>query len=126
MSIPSNHDSSESHLLDGSDVMRECPFCESEYAAESVCSLKQTEDAELAHLVCETCGHAVMVLIGVSEFGMSTLGIVTDLTVDDAKRTVEFPEISPDDVLNFHTFIRDGRLFEKHILLSAKGVLETY
>jgi hypothetical protein len=77
-------------------------------------------------MTCEACGHAIIALFAVSDFGMSTLGIVTDLNLDDAKRTIGLSDMQLDDILNFHVFIRDGHIFEKHILLCAEGALEKH
>jgi hypothetical protein len=51
----------------------------------------------------------------ISEFGMSSVGIVTDLAPKDVERLERLDPIGEDDVLNFHLFLREGKIFEKNI-----------
>lgn len=106
--------------------MRTCPFCETAYVAEGMESLQTSDGMHLVHIACETCGHAMMALFIASEFGTGTFGIMTDLSREDAQRIVGLSDIHLDDVLNFHVLVQDGRLFEKHVLLSTKSALKKY
>lgn len=73
----------------------------------------------LFHLTCQSCSHAVLAVILENQHGISSMGMVTDLEVQDAVRFQDADPISADDCLNakelltnasqrFVEVIRDG------------------
>lgn len=52
------------------------------------------------HLTCPACAHAVLAVIMENQHGVSSLGMVTDLEVQDAVRFQDAEPISADDCLN--------------------------
>ena len=65
--------------------------------------LNETEGTHLLHLHCENCQNAVLALVLSSPSGLTSLGIVTDLSKNDLARLRQFQtELTVDDLLDFH------------------------
>lgn len=62
----------------------------------------------LLHLTCTYCNNAMLALIVVSKMGMSSVGMLTDLSAPDAQRLYRHAPLSEDTVLNFHDYLKKG------------------
>jgi hypothetical protein len=102
-------------LQEGLRLMRECPLCNKEYDMDQMNVLDEYGGTHLVHITCPHCLNAVLLIVMISEFGMSSVGIVTDLAPKDVERLERLDPIGEDDVLNFHLFLREGKIFEKNI-----------
>lgn len=67
--------------------------------------LAESEGAHLVHLECETCGSAVVAVVMNNVLGLSTVGLLTDLTPEDVLKFRAAGTISTDDVLDLHGWI---------------------
>ncbi len=101
-------------------LMQECPLCGGQYPQSGVTIIEQRlEGSHLLHIQCAKCGTAILAVVLITQVGMSTVGMVTDLTVADIRRLHGRDAISADDILEFHQFMQnaDG---EKLLASSAK------
>jgi|SRR3989338_811325 len=94
-------------------VMRECPVCNTAYRAEQVSVLDAADHNHLVHLTCNACHNALLALVTVSPLGMSSIGVMTDLTAADADRCQRQPPVSEDDVLSFHQVLKEAHQLEQ-------------
>ena len=97
------HPSSAPHML------AHCPLCQAAYddgsvqlLGEAAPSLSVRAKSRMFHLTCKRCAHAVLAIISESAQGVSSIGLVTDLEVQDAVRVHEAAPISADDVVRAH------------------------
>lgn len=90
-----------------------CPQCHSHYNPLTARILVERDDAHLVHVECTGCGSFILALITNSVFGMSSVGVPTDMTSDDVMKFKEGEEVHEDDVLDFYEWIEyDGTLRE--------------
>ena len=92
-------------LLEGLKLMRECPLCSHAYDASYVDVLDEYNGTHYIHITCAQCHHALLALVAVSSHGMSSVGMLTDLTAADAVRFAAQDALLSDDVLEFHSLL---------------------
>lgn len=84
-----------------------CPLCHTHYNPWQTRILEEREDAHLIYLQCRKCGSAVVAVVLTGLFGVSSIGVVTDLTSDDVLRFKEAEAVTADDVLDAHLLLRE-------------------
>ena len=89
--------------------MAHCPLCKARYQPNLAKIIAEKEDAYLLHVPCAKCHSAVVALVSASAFGVSSVGVLTDLTSDEVLAANRGP-ISSDDVLDLYRAISDGSL----------------
>jgi hypothetical protein len=109
--------SSKNPLRNILGLMKQCPLCKVEYKMDTVKLVEEREGAHLVHITCSECGNAVLALIVISQLGMSSVGVITDLTFGDSVKFLPKPSISEDDLLNFHEILEKKQsLFIKSLI----------
>lgn len=81
-------------------VISSCPICSARYHAAELRVLDERRDAQLIHIRCRKCQSSVLAVVLANQLGISSVGLVTDLTEDDVRRFRNQPVISEDDVLD--------------------------
>jgi hypothetical protein len=102
--------SSKEVIFDRLRLMRECPLCGGAYQEKQVEIIEENGSGHLVHITCDQCQNAILSLVVVSQIGMSSVGIVTDLSAIDARRLQKRPPVSEDVVLNFHQYLKSNDL----------------
>jgi hypothetical protein len=87
-----------------------CPLCEASYSPESARIVGEKGDSQLTHVCCGNCVSAILALVMVSEVGVSSVGLVTDLAFDEVRHFQGSPPVSTDDVIEAHRLLKDDRL----------------
>lgn len=82
-----------------------CPLCENKYDSFRARVIDSKEDAHLLHTQCSQCGAYIISLISATSFGLSSIGIISDLSSDDVLKFKDQPKITCDDVIEFHQII---------------------
>ncbi|MBI3114982.1 MAG: hypothetical protein HYZ09_00615 [Candidatus Kerfeldbacteria bacterium] len=91
---------------EGLKVISACPLCEVHYSPLQAHIIEQREDAHLLHLECRNCGSAVVAAVLNGQLGISSVGLLTDLTSDDVMKFKDDPfGVNADDVLDLHTLL---------------------
>lgn len=80
-----------------------CPLCGTHYDSNNAKIIFEKEDAFLLYTDCHTCGSSVIAALITNQLGMSSIGLITDLTFGDAVKFKESEVISPDEVLDIYT-----------------------
>lgn len=96
---------------DGLRVIAACPLCEERYTPLQASVIAAREGAHLLHLECRNCGGAVIAAIrNDQQVGVSSIGLLTDLTSDDVVKFVDARgPATADDVLELHRLFQDDR-----------------
>lgn len=90
-----------------------CPQCHGHYNPLAARVIVERDDAHLVHAQCMSCGSFILALVTNSVFGVSSIGVLTDMTGDDVIKFKESEEVQEDDVLDFYEWIEyDGALRE--------------
>ncbi len=82
-----------------------CPFCSLPYDGERVRELSRAPGTELLHATCFGCRRAMLFAIERRAEHVACVGIFIDCDAADAKRFLEKPKISLDDVLRAHELL---------------------
>lgn len=89
-------------------VVRTCPVCQTSYYPWQAQVLEERQEAHLIYVECHKCGSGQVALILTSATGVSTLGLVTDLSPTDVVKFTNSTPVSVDDVMEMH------QLLERH------------
>lgn len=97
MKIPSPADNLE-HLS-------KCPQCSRKYRFNKALVLDEDEERTTFHLTCDNCQISTLVFVTVGQYGVVSLGIVTDLDRNEAKYLFRNEAISADHVIDAHQLL---------------------
>lgn len=103
-------------LFDQLKLMKTCPLCTKEYSKDSVEIVEESIGTQLMHLTCSHCKNAMLAIFVSSNLGMSSVGMLTDLTAFDAHRLHRKEPISEEAVLSFHDCINKNQKEIIHLL----------
>ncbi len=78
--------------------------------------LDENAEASLVHVRCKECRNAMLTLVQMTKAGVSSVGLVTDLSYEDVVKFKEEGTISIDDVMMAHQGLQNG-----DILTDLKG-----
>ena len=85
-----------------------CPLCEASYNPMEARILDEKEDGHLLHIRCKKCWNSILALVMVSNVGVSSVGLVTDLIFEDVQKfRMATSEVSLDDVLEIHEVLEN-------------------
>lgn len=87
-------------------LLTHCPVCNIEYRKRDIVVIEDRGETRLFHLSCEACGGAVLSLVITGSIGMSSIGMVTDLNVEDVRRLRKTEPVGEEALLNFHAMLR--------------------
>lgn len=72
--------------------------------------LDENGETHLLHVKCKSCRNAILALVLVTKAGVSSVGLVTDLSFDDVVKFRAQNKVSVDDVLAVHQGLADGSI----------------
>lgn len=101
---------SETFWREGLRLISYCPLCQSEFRPVESKLLGERGEKHLVHVRCGKCRNALLALVLVSKAGVSSVGLLTDLTHDDVIKFQQSLSVSLDDVLAVHQGLIDGTL----------------
>jgi len=99
-------------LQEGLKLMNQCPLCKKQYAPDDSSVLKTKQGTHLIHITCPYCRNAVLAMVVVTKVGLSSIGMVTDLNAADVLRLNNLPSLDEEELLHFHSFIKENNLFK--------------
>lgn len=73
--------------------------------------LGEENESHLLHIQCRKCLNALLALVFISPMGMSSIGLITDLSFDDALKFKEDGAVTADDVLSAYELLQDDETF---------------
>ena len=108
MNTTDRHDDSNDHAEhdhehdhDGHDIplSSRCPLCNAQFKPQGAEILDESQQGILFHLTCPECQSSLLAVVAASKLGLSSFGMVTDLTASDVRRLRKSSVISHDDIL---------------------------
>jgi len=99
---PSNY---HDHLSERLKFVSYCPLCHAYFSPSEARILDGKGDTRLLHVVCRSCSSSIVFLLLIGEVGISSVGLITDLTGEDVLKFKDFEEVTADDVLDVHTML---------------------
>lgn len=92
-----------------------CPVCHYRYNPIEAEILEQNEDANLLHVRCRRCHSTVLALVTMGQMGISSVGLVTDLSGAEVRRIKLAAPVSDTDLLNLHEFLGNNGLEKERL-----------
>jgi hypothetical protein len=91
-------------------LLATCPVCHKQYAQTNAKIVDEVDDAHLLHVRCSRCSSSVLAIIFTTGFGITSMGILTDLNSSDLGKFREWKAIGQDEVLELYQYLRKERL----------------
>ncbi len=79
-----------------------CPICSTHYNPLAAQVLEERDDAHLIHVECRKCGSSIIALVLTGGIGISSVGLVTDLSGEEVLKFRNRESVRIDDVLAMH------------------------
>lgn len=79
-----------------------CPFCGADYDLEGAKVISEEDDSTMIYVTCSDCESSIVAIVAMSGLGVVSLGLVTDMTAEDAKRFVGSRCVSSDELLSIY------------------------
>ncbi|MFA6427988.1 MAG: hypothetical protein WCW02_00390 [Candidatus Buchananbacteria bacterium] len=76
-----------------------CPVCQMRYNPLQAQVVSEREGAHLLHIKCHNCYSSILALILANNFGVSSVGLITDLDGSEVIKFKDYAQISDDEVL---------------------------
>lgn len=89
------------------------------YSNQEVRLLGERGPTRLFHCSCHACGHAMLAIILETQGSISSVGVVTDLEVQDAMRFRDAKPITDDDCIRAHRALEEESLAFCEMLLKV-------
>lgn len=86
----------------------------------------KTSNASMVHITCGKCSSFFMAMVISFGPGLSSVGMVTDLSCEDARRLHKSERLTVDELIAGHLFIRNNNFinnFNKYIFITKKVVV---
>jgi hypothetical protein len=83
-----------------------CPHCRAKYEQLDSVVITESKDAELVHVKCRSCQGSLVALLFSTGPLISSIGLVTDLSQEDVVRFQQAKELSEEDLLACHEWLR--------------------
>jgi hypothetical protein len=84
-----------------------CPLCPQKHQPTKVIILEEGQKRTVLHITCETCSASAIVTVSMGQFGVMSMGVLTDLEQPEAKKMFAAEAVTSDQVLEVHQFLKD-------------------
>lgn len=105
--------------LDGLRLISYCPLCNTHYNPREAKVLEQKEGAHLIHVQCRNCCSSIVAVVITGGIGVSSVGLITDLTSHDVVRFKNQEAVAENDVIAAYEVL--SKPHDLRELLSAAG-----
>ncbi|NUM25272.1 MAG: hypothetical protein HUU49_01445 [Candidatus Buchananbacteria bacterium] len=95
---------------DNNTPITHCPVCQMRYDPLEARILDEAENSHLVHVKCHHCQSAVLAVLLTNQLGISSIGLVTDLSSDDVMKFKSVLPVSVDDVIEAHEFLHSQKV----------------
>lgn len=85
---------------EGLKLISRCPLCSEPYRPFQASIVEEKEEAQLLHLECDKCHCNMVALIVSGQMGLTSVGLITDLTSEDVERFKDAQPLSQDRVID--------------------------
>lgn len=95
----------------GMTLVSYCPLCKTSASPQEAVLLGEKDSANLLHLRCASCSNSLVALIYVSPAGISSVGLLTDLSSKEFGDFKSTPVVSTNDVIETHMMLQNEASF---------------
>ncbi len=91
--------------------INKCPICSGVYKAANAELCAKNESASLVHITCERCESYFMAMILQMGQGLSSVGMITDLSFVDTTRLYQAAPLTVNDMIVGYQQMQTGNFF---------------
>lgn len=99
-----NFDKAKNSLF---QIPETCPNCSHKFNKAEASIIGNKRDSVLIHITCPNCKISVISSISLSNSGIMTVGMLTDLNKEDLSMLKSNNTITVDDVIDIHEYIEE-------------------
>ncbi|HEX9664601.1 MAG TPA: hypothetical protein VGA49_02155 [Patescibacteria group bacterium] len=96
-------------LPEGLRFVSSCPICGVKFNPIQARIIDEKEDAHLIHIQCKKCHSCIIALIYTADVGVTSIGLITDLTAEDVIKFKSTDSIGSDDVIEVYRLLENSR-----------------
>ncbi len=90
-------------------LVTRCPFCSAEYDLDGAQVIGEENDATMVYITCSECESSIVAIVAMSGLGVVSLGLVTDMTVEDTKRFMNEKHVTSDEFLTIYEILSNNQ-----------------
>lgn len=106
---PLEHQTGSYHFSpEGLKLISRCPLCSEAYRPFQASIVEEREEAQLLHIQCHKCQCNMVALIVSGHMGLTSVGLITDLTSEDVERFKDAQPVSRDQVIDAYQSFAGG------------------
>jgi len=87
-----------------------CPLCNNSFLPDQATVIEETHDSWLLHTNCNKCSSSIILMVLVSEIGVSSFGLVTDLTKEDVVKYKKSEAINSNNLIDLYQSLHKNKL----------------
>jgi hypothetical protein len=91
---------------EGLKLISRCPLCSDQFQPFQASIVEEKEEAQLVHIQCRKCQSSIVALIVNGQLGMTSVGLITDLTSADVERFKDAHPVTEQFVLDAYQQLR--------------------
>ena len=91
---------------DNMQLVTRCPFCSAEYDLDGAQVIGEENDATMVYIACSECESSIVAIVAMSGLGIVSLGLVTDMTVEDTKKFMKEKQVTSDEFLSIYEWLQ--------------------
>lgn len=91
---------------EGLKLISRCPLCAENYQPFQASIVEEKEEAQLLHIQCRKCQSSIVALIVNGQLGLTSVGLITDLTSGDVEYFKDASRVSEAMVLEAYTQLK--------------------
>jgi DNA-directed RNA polymerase alpha subunit len=101
---------------DNPTLITHCPVCNVRYNPIEARILEEGQSSHLVFIKCRECVSAVLAVIVSNNMGISSIGLITDLSAEDIAKFKLSGKVSVDDIIEAHQFLTKEKVVIDHLV----------
>jgi hypothetical protein len=97
--------------IDGIKIVSRCPLCQTEHNPLETSVLDEADGSHLFYIKCKKCNSGVVASVTPGNFGLTSIGVVTDLSGFEVKTAKDWGRVNADDVLSVVKYFQTHNQF---------------
>lgn len=96
-------------LEESMHMVTRCPFCSAEYDLDGAQVIGEENDATMVYITCSECESSIVAIVAMSGLGIVSLGLVTDMTMEDTKRFIGTTQVTSNELLDVYELLEKNQ-----------------
>lgn len=93
--------------IDNLESLVKCPICKKKYGQTKALVLEEETNKTTLHITCESCKISSLVFVSSGKVGVVSVGMLTDITREEAKSLYKGEAVSADNVIEIHEYLNN-------------------